>query len=542
MRRLPTALLLVVGVLTAQAAWLLAVPAFRGLDEFDHVYRAASVARGQWMPSGRAAAHGRGELVSVPRDLVAAAGPECRARPYTGHDNCNPADGAAGDQVEVATAASRYQPAFYWVVGSAARWAHGTAADYVMRVVSALLCALLTGTAVGAVGLWARTRWPVLALAGSLTPVVMYSSVVAAPNALEIAAATSLWAALVGLAAEGLAARTERRLLWAAVPGAVLLANLRSLGIGFLALTVVVVAAILGRRRLAELAARQTRTLVATGSLVAAAVGAGAWWLVAAAPNRLEEHGGYTGAVAATLVELPVWVLQTIGAAPGRSDPAPPSVYLLCGGLVAALMTTALRCAERRLRLAVMAMAAACLVGPVLFTLHTYRDVGVVWQGRYEMPFGVGMLLLAGLALDRTTRFPGRAPVALALAGFATGQLVAVLHVLSGQRAVSPSVALGLWTPPGPWAVAALTLGGWALVGVGVLRRNGSSVSESAAGRRGNPRGSAGILPRLGGDFPAARRGISRGWSGAAGGVALDELAGELLEEEPHVGHDAARL
>jgi hypothetical protein len=205
-------------------------------------------------------------------------------------------------------------------------------------------------------------------------------------------------------------------------------------------------------------------------------------------------------------------------------------------------MTTALRCAERRLRLAVMAMAAACLVGPVLFTLPTYRDVGVVWQGRYEMPFGVGMLLLAGLALDRTTRFPGRAPVALALAGFATGQLVAVLHVLSGQRAVSPSVALGLWTPPGPWAVAALTLGGWALVGVGVLRRNGSSVSESAAGRRGIPRGSAGILPRLGGDFPAARRGISRGWSGAAGGVALDELAGELLEEEPHVGHDAARL
>ena len=40
-------LLLVVGALLTQAAWLLSVPAFRGVDEFDHVYRAAAVARGE---------------------------------------------------------------------------------------------------------------------------------------------------------------------------------------------------------------------------------------------------------------------------------------------------------------------------------------------------------------------------------------------------------------------------------------------------------------------------------------------------------------
>lgn len=472
-RRLPAVLLLVVGLLTAQAAWLLAVPAFRGIDEFDHVYRAASVARGGWLPSGVQAAHGRGELVTVPRDIVTAAGPECRARPYTGHDNCAPAAQGAGDGVRVATAAARYEPVFYWVVGTAARWAHGTTADYVMRIVSAMLCALLTGLAGWAVSRWARTRWPLAAVVGSLTPVVVYSSIVVAPNALEIAAATSAWAALAGLAADGVAPRTERWLLWAAVPGAVLLANLRSLGIGFLALVLLAIASVLGRVRLRGLVSRQRSTLLGAGGVVAAATAAGTWWLVAAAPNRLEEHGNYQGAVANSLIEVPVWVLQTIAAAPGRSDPAPLLVYLLCGGVVCALAVPALRRGDERVRRVLAGIVVACVVAPLLFTLHTYRDVGVVWQGRYEIPFGVGILVLAGLALDlrHELRPPPRPVLAAVLAAFALGQLLAVLHVLAQQRQVSPSVALGLWSPPSPWLVGLLTLGGWLLLGAFVLRR-----------------------------------------------------------------------
>jgi hypothetical protein len=113
-------LLLVLGALLTQAAWLLSVPAFRGVDEFDHVYRAAAVARGEWVATGAVPRDGRGGLVTVPRDIVAAAGPECSARPYTRPDNCRPADRPAGgtlglptgDTVLVASAASRYHPAY----------------------------------------------------------------------------------------------------------------------------------------------------------------------------------------------------------------------------------------------------------------------------------------------------------------------------------------------------------------------------------------------------------------------------------------------
>ena len=503
-------LLLSLGLLVAEVAWLLAVPAFRGIDEFDHVYRSASVARGEWWPSGEAAQHGRGELVTVPRDLVAAAGDECRARPYTGHDNCSPVQQAPHGQVRVASAASRYEPGFYWVVGTAARWAHGTTALYVMRGVAALMCAVFVALSAWSVRRWARTAWPSVALRASATPVLVYSSVVAAPNALEICAALSVWSALAGLARAGLPAATERTLVWAAVPGAVLLANLRSLGVPFLLLDVLVLVTVLGRDRVGGLVTRHRRTLVATGGVVAAAVAAGAFWVLAAAPNRgAEEHGDYHGAVLGSLVQLPVWVLQTIAAAPGRADPAPVATYLLCGALLVAVWRAGSRAGEPRLRRALAFVAVSSLAGPLVLTLHGYRDVGVIWQGRYGMPFSVGLLVLAGLALDLRGAAAPRRPVGVVLGGaFVAGHLVAVLAVLAQQARVSPSVAAGLWAPP-PWSlVAVLTLVGWGVVALAL-------------------RGLATVDVRR---------------SGTLGAVAVDELTRELLEEQPHVSHDPARL
>jgi hypothetical protein len=52
-------LLVLVGVMLLQSAWILAVPPFRGSDEFDHAFRAAGVATGQWHLSEQAS-NGRG--------------------------------------------------------------------------------------------------------------------------------------------------------------------------------------------------------------------------------------------------------------------------------------------------------------------------------------------------------------------------------------------------------------------------------------------------------------------------------------------------
>ena len=268
--RLPALLLL--GTLLMQAAWILSVPPFRGIDEFDHAYRAAAVARGDWAANHEPAPDGRGDLVTVPRDLVTAAGPECRSRRYTGHDNCSPVGDATGDPAQVATAATHYHPLFYWVMGQPARALHGGDALYAMRITAALLCAAFVALAGWVVSLWARTPWPLAALLVSLTPTVLYSSTIAAPNGIEIVAGLSMWVALVGLCQRGVGERAERALLWGAMPGAMVLATVRSLGVAWLFLCVLFALGLAGRDRTRELARRHWKTLTVCGLLVGVAV------------------------------------------------------------------------------------------------------------------------------------------------------------------------------------------------------------------------------------------------------------------------------
>ncbi len=458
------------GTVLVQAAWILSVPAFRGIDEFDHAYRAAAVAGGEWW-SSEPAPDGRGELVTVPRDLVVAAGPECKSRAYTGHDNCAPVADAVGDPVQVATAAARYQPLFYWAVGEAARVFHGTSALYAMRVAASLMCAALVALAGWSVSLWARTRWPMVALLAALTPVTLYSSTTAAPNGIEILAGLAVWVTLAGLSTAGLGQRAERALLWASVPGAMILATVRSLGIGWLVLIVTSCMILAGTGRCREIARRQRGTLVSWGALVGLAVVGALAWLVTAAPNQLEEHADNPGALAGSLIQVPVWILQSVATGVGRANPAPGLVYLACGGVLALLVTMGLRAARTRLRRLMLAVALSAVAGPLVLTLLTYRDVGVVWQGRYGLAFSVGLIILAGVSLDQAGPVgPQVRPwVLVALLVYAGGHALAAVAVLDGQLEESPSLALGLWHPPSAALVVALILAGWAAFAAALL-------------------------------------------------------------------------
>jgi hypothetical protein len=203
-------------------------------------------------------------------------------------------------------------------------------------------------------------------------------------------------------------------------------------------------------------------------------------WVLQAAPNRLEEHADNPDALAGSLIQVPVWVLQSIATGVGRSDPAPVSVYLLCGAVLVTLLWRALRVARGRLRAVMLVLAAASVTGPFVLTLLTYRDVGVVWQGRYGIPFSVGLIVLAGLALDRHPPATGRTErtvLVLGVLAYALGHLVDVAAVLGDQRAQSPSVTLGLWSPPGAWVVALLIVGAWATMAAVVLQRRPRSAS-----------------------------------------------------------------
>ncbi|WP_151082748.1 DUF2142 domain-containing protein [Nocardioides cynanchi] len=447
-----------VAVLLAQAAWILAVPPFRGIDEFDHAYRAAGVASGQWHLT-EAPVDGRGWLVWVPADLVEGARAQCEALPYTGPDNCRPV-ATRGDQVEIATTAGQYNPLFYWVVGTVARPFHGAAALYAMRITTALVTACLLALGAGLLSFAGAGRWAALGLVAAITPQVLFSGVLPAPNGPEMGLGLVLWSSLLAL--DGSAgARRERLLLATAFAAAVPLAFLRYLGPLWLVCIVISVVTLRGWASTWQLVVRRRATVVAGVVAVGAATAWGLVWMVIA--------GRYHVPVGAKVYEapaqwshafyVPLWMMQMVGAFPFRDIPAPIWTYPLAF-LVIGLLTWGAwrRGADPRRSRVLLWLVVASLVVPILLALALMPSMGAAWQGRYELPFLIGFLPLCGLLLDQAGFAPteGGRLIAISAVLLTVVQVACVVHVeqLELQRRISagdPS-----WVHPSPWVIGAI--------------------------------------------------------------------------------------
>ncbi len=309
---------------------------------------------------------------------------------------------AVGDgRVEVASAAATYNPAFYWVVGTAAAPFEGDAALYAMRIAAALLCAVLLAAAGWVTTLWARTYWPLAALVAAVTPVMVFSISVAAPNGLEMCAALTVWMALLGLHSARARELHATSLLVTATVGATVLTTLRSIGPLWLLLIVATMLVSLSPKQLLDLVRpRRVLTAICTAVVLAATV-ASVGWTTSAGTNALEPQ---TTEVAnrwtAALGQLPLWILQGVAAFPRRLDAAPALVYVLVGLTVLVLVVVGFVAAHRRLRVTMVITALLALAVPVALTVPTIRTAGPIWQGRYGLPYHLGLTLLAGLALD----------------------------------------------------------------------------------------------------------------------------------------------
>lgn len=454
------------GLLLVQAAWILVVPPFRNIDEHEHVFKAAAVARGDWSARHEPAPHGWGELVVVPGDLVAAAHAECETLSGTTVDSCNPVRDLDDGLVEVASAAARYHPAYYAVVGTVAKPFSGHTALYVMRGASAVMCALLLAATAAVVARWSMTRWPLTAFLLTVTPVLLYSTTVVAPNGLEMATAGLLWAALLGLCRSD-DALSRDRLMTLATVAAVPLVTLRSLGPLWCLLIVVCVLPLAGRARLAELA-RRPRTWVAFG-VVAAATGAAGAWVLAAGTNEAGNVGGDFDEPMGRMLSQQwlLWFFQSVGAFPYRDEMAPLAllaIYLAAMAVVAVLGVIAGSARDR------VALAAVFLLGslvPLANTALLYEQLGTFWQGRYTLPLTMGFLLVCGTALDRRPQriqVPALAGAAVVAVVWAGSMLIGQVSVLHKQLRESPLAGTDAWVTAPAWAVAVLTL-----LGAGVL-------------------------------------------------------------------------
>lgn len=473
MNRFSGAALFVVGVLLVQAAWMIAVPPFRGSDEFDHAFRAAGVAGGQWRLE-TPADDGRGLLTDVPLSVARAANAQCEDLSYTGPDNCTPVEITASGHARIATAAGGYHPAFYWVIGIAAVPFDGAGALYAMRVAAALLCLVGIAAAFWALrnGSWAGGRWTTLALLTALTPTLLYTTVIAAPNGIEIVAGLVLWTSLLGLGGGDVDARTERRLLIVALVVTPVLITVRTLGPLWFGAIIIIVAVFHGPRVVRQIFERN-RLIIWVAVIVSVATAAqSVWWVLGSATGYSGEPGAGADARLRRVFDLHLWVLQSVGAFPFRNQIAPIWVYPLVLLVLATLLVLGVRRSRGWQRAGLLLGISLTLLIPMLLTWITLEGRGGSWQGRYMLPLAVGVIPLVGLLLDRLGWAPmeGGRLRALAWTMLAVAHVSSVLSVVLTELNRGVSTSDPGWIQPTPFVVGALMVAAWVCFGAFMRR------------------------------------------------------------------------
>ena len=488
------AALVLLATLLAQAAWILAVPPFRGMDEFDHAFRASGVASGQWRLHDQAAG-GRGLLVDVPDDLVAASKGQCEGLAYIVPETCaGDGPGTEPGTVRATTSAANYEPVFYWVVGTAGEPFTGANSLYAMRAMAALLCAIVLALAAWCLTTWVRGWWAFVGLFVGLTPTLIYSTTIAAPNGLEMAAGVCLWAALLGLggrdttgsttgaALAGTAlVRRERWLLAAATLSVVLLAGLRALGPLWVVLILACVTALRGPRSMLDVARRHRGQIALAGTLAVAVSVAVLLWNRGNVPITPGAKNHDIDASWGQVVRWPNWILGSIGAFPYRDQPAPLTVHLLVLLVMLAMLVVAVRRAHHG-RVAVVLATTLCFVVPSVLVAISLQGRGGMWQGRYDLPFTAGVMLLTGLVLDRVRWRSGGRDVrlpALAVLMLAVAQVVSVVHVQLAELGRDVSADDAGWIHPPAAATALLMALAWVVLGAVALSLRPNALAEA---------------------------------------------------------------
>jgi hypothetical protein len=246
---------------------------------------------------------------------------------------------------------------------------------------------------------WQRTRWPTVAFLLALSPAVAFATTVAAPNGMGYAAGLLMWAGLLS-ACRG---RRSAHVPAASAVGASVVVLTHPTGMIWVGGAVLTVLLLVGWRGVREiLLGRPLAWAAGIGGVAVVIAFTVAWTLIYApnAPTANEPLVAETKAIP-MVGHVILWIFQTVGVMPNRFGLLWPIVYALWLAPLGFLLARAIRRANRKDRLAgSVAMAVAVLI-PTVATVMTYDAVGVAWQGRYELPLLVGIVMLAGEVLDR---------------------------------------------------------------------------------------------------------------------------------------------
>ncbi|HEX7095108.1 MAG TPA: DUF2142 domain-containing protein [Acidimicrobiales bacterium] len=456
--------------------WVVGTPLFAGPDEPAHAIKAASVARGQFLPPDVPRA--RDEPVTVPA-IFANAQPaaDCTKFKPEADASCVSFVGSR-EPTEVRTYVSRYQPAVYALAGLPLRVRASTVGVYAARSVIATITALCLACALADAERLRKTGLHAGALV-ALTPMTLFLSGTINPSAIEIAAALWLWAALLKLVRscrDGVAPRGE--IDRCGIAAAVLVLS-RPLSPLWLALIAAVAAASIGTVDALRTLVAQRRARIVAGVVTALAIGQGIWTVIydpviGDATTRSSMNLAET--LRASIGRLSGEARQMIGVFGWLDTPAPTMTYVAWWVMIGALVLVALGCGTRREQAVLGSTLALVVVLPVVLETSQAHELGLAWQGRYTLPLAVGIPMLASTVtvrafdqIDDATRF-----TRLVAVGFVLGHFLAYYQLLRRYSVGASGPLLffrvSRWDPPVPsvlllvgYAVAVTVLA-WSVV------------------------------------------------------------------------------
>jgi len=385
--------------------WGFATPISGSPDEPAHIVRAASVVRGEWIGP----ASSTGNIVTVPAYIARSQAVTCFAFNPAVDADCGVAEPADPDaDVRSTTSAGLYNPVYYLAVGWPTLLFQDTSGIYAMRAVSALLTALFLALAFAVTTTLPQRRLAILSYALALTPMMLFLGGTVNPNSLEAAATLAVFVAMLSIALDARSLRLHSDLI-VVVAGIAVGINARGLSPLWLIVALGAPLVLIPRTRLLALVRRRA-TLIAMAASALFVIGAIAWTLgsnsLANAIVKPEEALHFPGVGASPITGFLRVLSGTVSYGQGLiglfgwlDTPAPDVVIYAYGAGIAALVITALLVLRGRRLLALVIVLAAFLLLPAVVQAAYIHGGGLIWQGRYNLPLFVCLIVGAAALL-----------------------------------------------------------------------------------------------------------------------------------------------
>ena len=467
------------------ASWAIATPIGASPDEPAHIVKAASVARGQFIGTPSKDGH----RVTVPAYVARTQLDTCFAFHQERPAECGLAPLTdPGALTTSYTTAGLYNPVYYLLVGWPTLLLHDTSGIYAVRIVSGIVTSLFAALAFSILWGMRRRAIPLLGFAVAVTPMLLFLGGSVNPNGIE---ATATLAVFVGIIAAVLDPDRSRLLSRAMIvlAGGAVAVNTRGLSPLWVLLAILIPFVLVPWRQVVALL-RRPPVIAAAAGVVLATIAALAWTvgtnsLYNAVENPDQTPQSFLGVGTNPLSGFFITLVRTteyshglIGIFGWLDTPAPPEVFFIWSALVGILLAAALVLLRSRMLVFAWVLFGAFILLPPIVQAAYITGGGIIWQGRYNMPLFLCLLVGLSVVLGRRIRVE-RAPAIwrrfgwLVVIVLAFGQVYAFENTLR-RYSVTPIGSLKqflfgtpAWAPPGGnllWLLvftAVVVVAGW---------------------------------------------------------------------------------